>query len=410
MLGIKLRTVAGAAAVLSAPATEAFAPTSVVPSTRRERTTLFGLAPDWDNNDFLASLSGGQQEMDEANDKYYRQSENRAQMNAWRAKQGNGGPGAAFFQKMGMKVDDDQLQSEPEEVEERQEGLRQPRPEFLKKMGLRDDRPPPPPTQPERPPHFSQQAPPPQMQPPPQRMDVPPQQMQSPPQQAHPQMQQQAQPQLMQQQAPQPPPQQFYDVNGNPISVLMVQDANGNLVPFATQQQPAQPQQTVPQETQQPDQQLQQLPPQVNPGPNLGGPPIAEPPLPPKTKGTDSPRPEGFNPDAYTMSNTADVYFAQLKRDSKVRKIARMSGDVEASNQVFADSTIKEIGDSWVDNPYTREKNLADARAEVEAMAIMEGLIGEEEEEGTEMPDSGINYRDRLEQMRARRAGGGGCE
>ena len=27
----------------------------------------------------------------------------------------------------------------------------------------------------------------------------------------------------------------------------------------------------------------------------------------------------GHNSDAYTMSNTADVYFAQLKQDSKVR-------------------------------------------------------------------------------------------
>jgi hypothetical protein len=55
------------------------------------------------------------------------------------------------------------------------------------------------------------------------------------------------------------------------------------------------------------------------------------------------------------MSNTADVYFAQLKQDSKVRKLARMSGDTETANRVFADETVKMIGDSWQANPYTKE-------------------------------------------------------
>ena len=55
------------------------------------------------------------------------------------------------------------------------------------------------------------------------------------------------------------------------------------------------------------------------------------------------------------MSNTADVYLAQLKQDTKIRKIARMSGDLETANTVFGDETVKQIGDSWVDNPYTKE-------------------------------------------------------
>ena len=63
----------------------------------------------------------------------------------------------------------------------------------------------------------------------------------------------------------------------------------------------------------------------------------------------------GYNSDAYTMSNTADVYFAQLKQDSKVRKMARLSGDLETANKVFNDDSVKSIGDNWNQNPYTKE-------------------------------------------------------
>jgi len=55
------------------------------------------------------------------------------------------------------------------------------------------------------------------------------------------------------------------------------------------------------------------------------------------------------------MSNTADVYFAQLKQDSKVRKMARLSGDLETANKVFNDDSVKSIGDNWNQNPYTKE-------------------------------------------------------
>ncbi|KAL9184453.1 hypothetical protein ACHAXT_002539 [Thalassiosira profunda] len=230
-----------------------------------------------------------------------------------------------------------------------------PSPEFLKKMGLPEGELPP------------QQ----QMQPPPQAGQQP------PPQTGAPQMQ--------------PPPQQpaqFYDANGNPVSVPMVYDATGNLVPYnPAPPPPVQPQLQPP------------MPHQVIPG----AVPIVEPPLPPKSKGTDDPRPVGYNPDAFTMSNTADVYFAQLKQDSKVRKIARMSGDVEAANRVFADNSIREIGESWNENPYTKEKNVAEARAEIE------GIVRTQVQD-SEAPviTSGISYKEKLAQKKASRTGGGG--
>ena len=112
----------------------------------------------------------------------------------------------------------------------------------------------------------------------------------------------------------------------------MVRDAAGNLVPW----QPPQMQQPPP-------------PPQAQA-------PVVEPLLPPKTKQSDAvSRPVGHNPDAYTMANTADVYFAQLKQDSKVRKKAWLSGDTETANKVFSDDSVHKIKENWRDNPYTKE-------------------------------------------------------
>ena len=107
--------------------------------------------------------------------------------------------------------------------------------------------------------------------------------------------------------AQQQPPQQFYDANGNPINTPpMIYDANGNLVPFVvpppqniqqsppqmqSPQQPLQPMQQ-PAQTMQPTQTIQQGgQAQIQFEPNV--PNALEPPLPAKSKNTDSPRPVG---------------------------------------------------------------------------------------------------------------------
>ena len=62
-------------------------------------------------------------------------------------------------------------------------------------------------------------------------------------------------------------------------------------------------------------------------------PPAAEPPiLPPKTKDAGDPKPVGFNPDAHTMSNTADVYFTQLKQ---VRSIGLFLSSTAGTRELF---------------------------------------------------------------------------
>jgi len=96
----------------------------------------------------------------------------------------------------------------------------------------------------------------------------------------------------------QQPPQQFYDANGNPINTPpMVYDANGNLVPFTAPPQPMQ-QQPIQQATQPMQPQAQPIQAQQGTGqsqiqfePNV--PNALEPPLPSKSKNTDSPRPVG---------------------------------------------------------------------------------------------------------------------
>lgn len=269
----------------SSPATSTTTPTSIV-ARRQQRRYHSSLNPDWDNNDFLSSLGGPPDSINDANDKYYKQKENRAAMDAWRMKQ-------LQQQQQGQREQPPPptTTQPPASTSMQQNG---PSLEFFKKMGLGEGQVPQPP-----PPRPMIQPPPPQFQQPP------------PPQAA-----------------------QFYDANGNPITMPMVYDAYGNLVPF----NPMQSQQ----------QQLSQQPAQPN---------TFYPPLPPKTKATPdkSQAPMGYNPDAFTMANTADVYFAQLKQDSKVRKLARMSGDIETANKVFADETVKQIGDSWTSNPYTKE-------------------------------------------------------
>ena len=310
----------------------------------RTSTTLNSLNSDWDNKDFLSALGGNPNDLQKANADYEALSGANAKKNEWLAKsmQQPGG-GQAGMEGGGG-------------------GNPGPSPELLQKMGMQPGQqvPPPPPQQ--------QQF----QQPPPQQFAQQPPPMQQPVAQTQP---------------------QFYDQNGNPITTMpMVYDANGNLVPF----NPAAP--PVPQQAPPPIQQAQPsiaVPPQFVP--------VVEPPLPAKTKGTSDHRPVGYNADAYTISNTADVYFAQLKQDSKVRKQAWLSGDVERANKVFDDDSVRQIGDSWVENPYTKEQNVKEAKAQIEGAVRMQ-VLGAEDDRGVNQ----VSYKKKLEEMKAKKRGGGG--
>ena len=63
-------------------------------------------------------------------------------------------------------------------------------------------------------------------------------------------------------------------------------------------------------------------------------------------------RPVGRNSDADKIANTSDLYFAQLKRDSTVRTVARIRGDNEQAQKVFEDKGIKELDNLLLTNPH----------------------------------------------------------
>jgi hypothetical protein len=63
-------------------------------------------------------------------------------------------------------------------------------------------------------------------------------------------------------------------------------------------------------------------------------------------------RPVGRNRDADTIANAADLYFAQLKRDSSVRTMARLHGEVDIAERVFEDEGIKQLEGLLKQNPH----------------------------------------------------------
>ena len=90
------------------------------------------------------------------------------------------------------------------------------------------------------------------------------------------------------------------------------------------------------------------MPPPPPPPPGLGAAPVqAQQPTTPTNPEDLTPAdyvPKGSgNKDVYEIQNTADVYFAQLKRDSSVRQRARNDGDDNVANSVFGDVGVKAL-------------------------------------------------------------------
>ncbi|KAL3914983.1 MAG: hypothetical protein SGILL_005858 [Bacillariaceae sp.] len=168
-------------------------------------------------------------------------------------------------------------------------------------------------------------------------------------------------------------------------------------------QQPQYMQQPPPPQQQQQQQQQQYGQPQQQ---QLYSPP--PPPPPPQPANFLAPgvgfdgRKIGRNRDADTIANTADCYFAQLKRDSTTRNFARYSGDDDKANDVFHDPSIQDIEPPET-NPYLedrrkRERDLLETVPE--EMLLFQDFEGEDEVDKT---FSGISYKDKVAQLRAKR-------
>ena len=76
---------------------------------------------------------------------------------------------------------------------------------------------------------------------------------------------------------------------------------------------------------------------------------------PSSTKDARGGRPEGRNRDADSIANSSDLYFAQLKRDSNVRVIARINGEEDLAEAVFEDQGIEDLKGLLHANPYLQE-------------------------------------------------------
>eukprot|EP00526_Cylindrotheca_closterium_P007846 CAMPEP_0113602584 /NCGR_PEP_ID=MMETSP0017_2-20120614/834_1 /TAXON_ID=2856 /ORGANISM="Cylindrotheca closterium" /LENGTH=668 /DNA_ID=CAMNT_0000510941 /DNA_START=55 /DNA_END=2061 /DNA_ORIENTATION=- /assembly_acc=CAM_ASM_000147 len=147
---------------------------------------------------------------------------------------------------------------------------------------------------------------------------------------------------------------------------------------------------------------------QLMANPSGGGSDPNTPPAGMKEKRTDmAGKPVGRNRDADSISNSADLYFAQLKRDSTVRTLAKNRGEDEVADAVMKDEGIKELENLLVENPYlTGQKNEEQTFFE----AIPEESLGpfihaaSSGEPSENVNTSGIKYKEILKEKRSKGA------
>ena len=109
----------------------------------------------------------------------------------------------------------------------------------------------------------------------------------------------------------------------------------------------------------------------------------------------------GRNRDADAVVNSADVYFAQLKKDSQVRNRARYEGDHDTAEAVFGDPALQEI--KLHVNPYMEEQR----RKELAMLdTAPEEMINPDffrPAAPLDKSDTGISYKEKLQQMRQKK-------
>ncbi|KAG7358953.1 hypothetical protein IV203_015542 [Nitzschia inconspicua] len=110
----------------------------------------------------------------------------------------------------------------------------------------------------------------------------------------------------------------------------------------------------------------------------------------------------GRNRDADTISNASDAYFAQLKRDSTTRNLARYAGDEQKANEIFHDPAIRDIqpppSNPHLDERRQRERDMLETVPE-------EMLVFQEydDQRASDKTYSGVSYKDKVAQLKARR-------
>jgi hypothetical protein len=112
----------------------------------------------------------------------------------------------------------------------------------------------------------------------------------------------------------------------------------------------------------------------------------------------------GRNRDSDAVSNSGDVYFAQLKKDSTTRNLARYSGDDAKANAIFHDPSIQEIVapvNPYLEDQQRRMRDVVETIPE-EMMVFQEyndpaGQTMTAEELASQ---SGVSYKQKMEERR----------
>jgi hypothetical protein len=383
-----------AAVGLSATTTQAF--TSPLPVSRRTATTTttssqIGVSGrGWDNDNFMDSLGGDEEAQQRANEEYFRKSRygqpDEGYLDDAKREPGEGGavPPPPTSKPGELPSDDISGAQLTEEMKARVKASHTPDEEasqggqMFKNLMARaqdDPRPIPPelaaPIVPPPPPAF---VPPP---PPPMPVDM---NTMSVEEQAR-----MFREMMMQQQQQMPPPPN----------------------PYAPQQQ----QQMPPQQNMPAASPAQQMPPP--PKPYAYAQAAQPPPLDPNAA-YPAPAPAhylgpgvapdgrkiGRNKDSDAINNSADVYFAQLKRDSSTRNQARYSGNADVADAVFSDPAIHEI--KLIVNPHLEEQK----KKEMDLMDTMgqPELIYYDREPEEVKPENyaGISYKEKMAMLKAK--------
>jgi hypothetical protein len=115
----------------------------------------------------------------------------------------------------------------------------------------------------------------------------------------------------------------------------------------------------------------------------------------------------GRNRDTDAVSNSGDVYFARLKKDSTTRNIARYSGDDAKANAIFHDPSIQEI--SAPVNPYLedQQRRMRDVIETIpEEMLVFQEYndpAGQTMTAEELASHSGVSYKQKIEQKKQER-------
>mmetsp|Transcript_20632 Transcript_20632/g.26042 ORF Transcript_20632/g.26042 Transcript_20632/m.26042 type:complete len:238 (-) Transcript_20632:19-732(-) len=117
----------------------------------------------------------------------------------------------------------------------------------------------------------------------------------------------------------------------------------------------------------------------------------------------------GGNKDAYEVNNSADVYFAQLKRDSTLRTEARKRGDLETANSPFAEEGVKVLGGFFSDELIARRreqlaKNGGEFETSRDEMLLPQHLAADEGDQGVDKAYPGTSYKQKLMEAKRNKA------